>query len=61
MPITCEEYKKRVIELFQSGKATIEQWREMAQAVCDKSESDECNRVLEIDLVIDPENTKDQD
>lgn len=32
------EYKERVIDLFQSGRASVEQWREMAQAVLDSSE-----------------------
>lgn len=53
--IACEEYQQRVIALFQSGKATTEQWLEMARAVCDKSESDEAERVLEIDMAIIPE------
>jgi hypothetical protein len=56
--VNIETYQQKVIELFQSGKATKEQWREMARAVLNQSEGEESNVVLEIDLVIDPEGVR---
>lgn len=38
--ITIKQYKKAVIKLFKSGKATKKQWEEMTRCVLDSSESD---------------------
>ena len=51
------DYQDRVIELFSSGNATKAQWREMARAVLDASES-ECGRTESIDATIDPDYQK---
>jgi hypothetical protein len=51
--VNINEYKQRVIELFQSGKATEGQWQEMAECVLLASE-DEVAKVTEIDRVVDP-------
>jgi hypothetical protein len=42
------EYKRKVIDLFKSGKATDEQWQQMAEMVLFASEND-CEAVCEID------------
>ncbi len=45
--MSITEYKERVIDLFQSGKATVEQWREMAQAVLDSSEDHDSTPLID--------------
>lgn len=52
--MTITEYKRRVIELFKSGRATEEQWQEMANAVMCASE-DYYEAVPEIDATVQPE------
>ena len=37
--MNINDYKNKVVELFKSGKATDEQWAEMATAVLESSES----------------------
>lgn len=56
--MTGREYKNRVIELFKSGKATEEQYAEMANAVLDLSEADYTDTKA-IDLIVDPESVRD--
>jgi hypothetical protein len=46
------EYKNKVWELFESGKATEGQWIEMTWAVLNASEAGNCPA---IDAEIDPE------
>lgn len=48
--MTVNEYMTRVIELFQSGLATREQWKEMAQIVMLASED---GKAPEIDKTIE--------
>ena len=40
MECSINNYTDKVIELFKSGKATDEQYKEMAFAVCEASEND---------------------
>ena len=47
------EYQDKIIELFKSGRATKEQWIEMAGAVLVMSENDG-GKVFEIDKAIYP-------
>ena len=54
--MTVDEYMNGVIELFKSGKATEQQWKDMAQAVCNESESDRTT-TKSIDSVVDPVGT----
>ena len=56
-----QEYKNKVIEHFKSGKATNEQWAEMADAILHVSETNSCKKVFMIDMAIDPENACDGD
>lgn len=49
-----DDYMKKVIELFKSGKATEVQYEQMARAVAIASEQDDEN-TWEIDCAIDPE------
>lgn len=51
---TFEDYMNKVIALFKSGKATEEQYQQMARAVAIASEQDDEN-TWEIDCAIDPE------
>jgi len=53
--MTTEEYKIKVITLFKSGKATDEQYKEMAEAVLKLSE-DDIYGTRAIDEIADPEN-----
>ena len=48
------EYKNKVIDLFKSGKATDEQWRELGEAVLKVSET-WCDEITAIDKTIEPE------
>ncbi len=41
--MNINDYKNKVIDLFKSGKATDEQWGEMANAVLEASESQNIN------------------
>jgi len=60
--MSIDEYKTAVVELFKSGRASDEQWEEMAQVVLDSSERDGgvpeidkiCLAVGEIVMRIDP-------
>jgi len=52
--MTIEEYKAKVIALFKSGKATDEQYKEMAEAVLKLSE-DDMYETRAIDEIADPE------
>jgi len=38
--MNIDEYRKKVIEFFKSGKALDDHYKEMANAVLDMSESD---------------------
>jgi len=49
--MNIDEYKEKVIQLFRSGKATEEQYKDMAEAVLNMSES-ESGCVLSIDAAI---------
>ena len=51
--MTIVEYKDAVITLFQSGRATDEQWREMANAVLWISESECGDETNAIDAAIE--------
>jgi hypothetical protein len=51
--MSIDEYKRRVIALFASRKATPKQWDEMADAVLRASE-DECCNTLCIDAAVLP-------
>ena len=53
--MNIDEYKNKVIELFKSGKATDEQWAEMADAVLTVFESNGYKKVHMIDIEICPE------
>ena len=56
--MTITEYMDAVIALFKSGKATENQWREMANAVLRMSESEHGEEVGCIDDVIVREEAK---
>ena len=51
--MTVDEYKLKVIELFQTGRATAVQWAEMATAVLHNSEM--YSSVDAIDAAVYPE------
>lgn len=53
------EYRSRVIEFFKSGKATNEQWAEMADAIHYVSQSEEHKRVFMIDREVDTDEVED--
>ena len=46
------DYEEYVIELFKSGKATDEQWKEMGAAILDMSEGSDYSRCENIDNYI---------
>jgi len=52
--MNIEEYKKKVIDLFKSGKATDKQWEELGVAMLWASESAP-EMIDEIDKAIDPD------
>ena len=50
--LPIERYLQRVIDRFRSGKATVQEWREMAHAVLRISESEHRATVETIDRAI---------
>jgi len=52
-----ETYQQKVAQLFQSGAATEEQWKEMANAVLQASENNSDNTIA-IDRIVDPESVE---
>jgi hypothetical protein len=52
--MTIQEYKRAVLDLFRSGRATDEQWQEMAECVLWTSEHG-LEFVTAIDAVCCPE------
>ena len=56
--MNVREYKDKVIELFQSGEATNEQWEEMAEAILFVSQlkvilPDQTSFLWEIDDIVE--------